>query len=451
MDKNFKKAVEYITKIIDFWFPYKIQYTQIPGASVGIVYNGKLIYQKGFGFADVKLKIPATPETCYFIASISKTFTAVAIMQLVEKRKINLEDRIEKYLPWFKNPYKITIQEILSHSSGIWRDGNTPHWETDQFPDIKILKRLISKETFVFKNSTRFKYSNFGFALLGEVIKEVSGLSYKEYIKKHIIEKLRMKKTFPDFQKEAKKYLAKGYGRIIPNKKEEIFKPCKTKAYAPATGFISNVPDLSKYLTALSLKQKNNLLLSKKSKKKMMKEYWKTGERNEWYGLGFDICKIEKRKIIGHSGSFPGFSSRISLDLENDLGIITLFNRDNIFSFWFHQGIFESLYKFLDEKNKYLSGEKIKNQEKYEGIYRSRWGDMIILGIDTKLIAFDVRVISPLKEGALLLPKRKDEFLIETKNNFDSVGEAVKFIFDSRKKKAKKLIWGSTPFLRIDQ
>src|SRR5262245_32710930 len=99
-EKDYARAITSTAKILNAWLPGKIQYDRIPGLAVGIVHDGKLVYQKGFGYADVELKIPVTPGTCFRIASISKTFTAVALMQLAERGKIDLDDRIEAYLPW---------------------------------------------------------------------------------------------------------------------------------------------------------------------------------------------------------------------------------------------------------------------------------------------------------------------------------------------------------------
>ena len=207
MQHDYKKEIEQTTKILDAWLPWKIQYDHIPGLAVGIVYKNNLIYKKGFGYANIKLKTRMTPETCFRIASISKTFTAVAIMQLVEQNKINLDDKVEKYLPWFKvkngklTSSNITIRQLLSHTAGVFRDGVTPHWENDIFPDIKLLKQSVSSKSLVYENLTKFKYSNFGYALLGEVIKEVSGLEYNAYVTKNIINEIGMNHSFPDYAK----------------------------------------------------------------------------------------------------------------------------------------------------------------------------------------------------------------------------------------------------------
>ncbi len=458
MEKDYTKAIKYATKIIDAWLPWKIQYDRIPGLAVGIIHNGKLVYRKGFGYADVELKIPITPKTCFRIASISKTFTAVAIMQLVEQGKINLDDRVEKYLPWFKAQTKdsdssnITIRQVLSHTGGVFRDGNTPHWENDKFPDLAGLRKSISNKTVVFENLTKFKYSNFGFALLGEIIKKASCLDYDEYITKHIIKKIGMERTAPDYNKGNNDWLAKGYSRPIPNKEREAFPHSETKAYAPAAGFLSNVSDLSKYLASMSLKLKEaNALVSKESKKEMMREYWATGEENKSYGLGLAIYKIEKRKIIGHGGGFAGFITQISLDVENDIGVITLTNTNDSSCGSINIGIFETIYKFIDEKNKYSEGKKIPSQEKFEGAYRSRWDDTIVVGIDTNLVAFGSKANSPVKDWTLLKAKGKNKFLMTQKSNFNYPGEFANFIFERKAKRATKVVFGATPSERLKE
>ncbi len=457
MEKDYKKAIRYAVKVIDAWLPSKIQYDRIPALSVGIIHNGKLVYKCGFGFADVESRESATSNTCYRIASISKTFTSVAIMQLVEQGKLNLDDKIQKHLSWFKAKTKdsdsrnITIRQILSHTAGVFRDGNTPHWANDKFPDVAGLQKALSKAV-VFENLTRFKYSNFGFALLGEVVKKVSGMSYNEYVSKHIIKKLGMERTAPDLTKESEKWLAKGYSRPIPNKEREAFHHMTTKAYASATGFLSNVSDLAKYISALSLKRKDTaILIGKESKKEMTREYWATGEENESYGLGFDIYKIEKRKIIGHGGGFAGFTTQIALDVENDIGVITLSNTNDSSSGSISQGIFEIIYKFADEKNKYTDGKKISKPEKYEGAYRSKWGDEIVVGIDANLVAFSPKTNSPVKNGTLLKPKGKNKFIMYSKSNFEATGEFAYFVFGKSKNRASKLIWGSTPSERLEE
>lgn len=458
MGKGIAVAIKHAIRILDAWLPAKIRYDRVPGLSVGIVHNGKFIYKRGFGFADVESRMPATPMTRYRIASISKTFTAVAVLQLVEKGRLNLDDRVVKYLPWFRlksggaDSNNITVRQILSHTAGVSRDGSTPHWTTDDFPDLEGIKKSISSKVIVYENLTRFKYSNLGFALLGEIIAEITAMSYEQYVSRHIIQKLKLENTTPDLTKEDNSLLARGYWRSIPNRRRESFQHVRTKAYSPAAGFISNVVDLSRYLSALSLKRREeNSLISRESKKEIMREHWKTTKEGDSYGLGFEIWRIKKRKVIGHGGGFAGFATLIALDLEDDIGVVALANASDASVGSINIGIFETIYALAEGKAKYTKGKKLQDNKSYEGIYRSRWEDKVVVATGANLVAFDSETDAPLKNGALLRPCGRNKFIIEPESNFDSAGELAKFIFEGGEKRARRLIWGSTPLARIEK
>lgn len=456
MENDYTKAIAYTTKIIDAWLPWKIQYDHVPGLAIGIVYRGKLVYQNGFGYADVSANTPMTSRTGFRIASISKTFTAVSIMQLVEQGKINLDDHICKHVPWFKVHTKnlttgnITIRQMLSHAAGVWRDGDTPHWELDSFPGVAGLKKSMSSRAIVFENLTGFKYSNFGFAVLGQVIKKVSGMTYDAYVQTHIIQKLGMVHTAPDFNGKNTKWLANGYSRVIPQEERTVFTHCKTNAYASATGFISNVVDLARYLSALSLQRKQtDLLLHRESKKEMMMEYWHTGVREEAYGLGFDVYKIEQRKIVGHSGGFPGFVTECALDVSNDIGVIVLTNTNDSSCSAILTSVFQMMYKFVDEKNTYCVGKKISQQRRFEGLFRSRFRDILVVGIGGQLISFEPQINYPSHTWTIFKQKTHNQFQMQMKQNFDYKNETAHFVFDQKNKPATKLYYGPTPLERV--
>ncbi|HLC95366.1 MAG TPA: serine hydrolase domain-containing protein [Patescibacteria group bacterium] len=455
MKQNISQTLRHTAKILDAWLPYKIQYENIPGLSVGIVYQGKLVYQQGFGYANVSKKIPATPDTCYRIASISKIFTAVAIMQLVEQGKVRLNDTVTRYLPWFHIQTKhftsqnITIRHLLSHTSGIWRDGDTPHWETDTFPNFAEVKKSLSEKTLVFPNNTVFKYSNFGFALLGEVIKQVSGMEYGEYVTTHIINPLHLKHTTPDFSEQANKWLATGYARHIPDATRQTFHHTQTNVYAPAAGFLSNVLDMARYLVALSPQNTDNILINQKSKKMLMKKHHRTGENDEAYGLGFEMYTIKKRNIVGHGGSFPGFSTFIALDAKNDIGVVVLANTNKCHIQDITTSIFATLYTLIDEPQRFNAHKKILQQNKYEGTYRGRYGDTVVVGIDTTLVSFTTDTDSPLTDDTVLHAKKLDVFTMTPRSYFDARGEEALFLFNKNKKHAVKLLMGTMSQTRI--
>ena len=449
MKPTFTEPIKNIGHVAELWLPLKIKYERTPSLAVGIVYKGKLAYQKSFGFADMEQKKRATERTLYHIASISKTFTAVSIMQLVEQGKLRLDDKVTTRIGWFKAKNKnsdaahITIRQLLSHTAGVFRDGNTPHWVTGDFP--KDLKTSFSAKSLRTETLTNFKYSNYGFSLLGEIIQNVTGLSYEEYVKKNILQPLGMSSTAPDYRNDLTD-VATGYGRNIPDEKRQKFPHYKTSAYAPATGFLSNVVDLSKFLAALSFESKKKLL-SRESKKEMMHPYEKTGEGEE-YGLGLDIFQINGRKIVGHSGGFNGFITQILLDSQNDLGVVVLSNGLNSPAYNIARGLLGFIYEFSDKRSEYMRGKKI-NYAAYEGIYRNAWGDEIVTRIGNTLVGFSVRNDAPLKWSTSFIPeKTKHHFMMKGKNVFDSYDEIAEFS-SFKNGKAQKVVFGATPSKRI--
>ncbi len=446
--EQLSQIIKNTTHLIDIWLPIKIRYDKTPGLSIGIMYKGNLVYARGFGYTDLEKKIPVNEKTLYHIASISKTFTSVAIIQLVEKGKLCLDDKVADYIPWFRakskniNSKNITIRQILSHTAGLFRDGDTPHWETGDFPTD--LKKSFGISSLTFENGTRFKYTNYGFSLLGLIIKKISGLTYKDYIEKNILKPLQMNSTTVDYSKSLKN-VATGYGREMPDKDEEVFEHYKTNAYAPATGFLSNVSDLAKHLSALSLESKKSLI-NRESKKEIMKGHEKT-EGNDEYGLGFDIIRITKRKIIGHGGGYFGFITRIFLDPALDLGVIVLTNSQSSEGSGIGRGVFEMIYNGLDNLTKHEG--KLPVYSKYEGIYRNRWEDSVVAQFGKELLEFYPATNSPIKFATILEKgKSQDSFIMKTNNVFASPGEMTVFK-DFKSGKAQLCVASSTPSKRI--
>src|SRR5579875_740070 len=177
----------------DRWIAYRQQAQEIPGVVVAIRFEDQLLLSKGYGFADLEKRIPMTPHHIFRIASHSKTFTATAIMQLVEQGKLRLDDRMGSYIPWLQNRVaEATIRQVLNHAAGIIRDGNdADFWQLDHaFPDLPGLRQLVEDGGDVLAPNDTFKYSNIGYSLLGLVIEAASGLPYNEYVTRHIVDRL---------------------------------------------------------------------------------------------------------------------------------------------------------------------------------------------------------------------------------------------------------------------
>ena len=177
--------------LLEVWLDAQCAYEQIPGISMGVVHDQELLWSQGFGYSDLERETPATPRTIYSICSISKLFTSIAVLQLRDQGLLRLEDPVSKHLPWFTikqihpDGPVVTVRGILTHSSGLPRESDFPYWSA---PDFKfptreqIVARLSIQET-LYPADTYFQYSNLGLTLVGEIVAQVSGKPYAEYVK----------------------------------------------------------------------------------------------------------------------------------------------------------------------------------------------------------------------------------------------------------------------------
>ncbi|MBI2098057.1 MAG: beta-lactamase family protein [Candidatus Wildermuthbacteria bacterium] len=453
MKQGQKRKIASLSRFLDFWLPQRMNYEHVPGLSLGVVLDGELVLQRGYGFADVERKVRTKPETSYRVASISKMFTAVAILQLAEGKKLHLDDAIISYLPWFqvkcgrRSSKDITIRQALSHTSGMFRDGEHHQWVDDHFPNSAKLKELLSKETLTFDAHEQFKYSNFAFALLGEVIQAVSGMEYTKYIEHHIFRPLGMVASTADVQKSTRD-LASGYGRFIPGiKKRAKFSRVKTNAFAAAAGVATNVKDLARFAVFLADERDSVGILGKKSKREMKRIQARTGDnRDRFYGLGIIISQKNSRTFYGHEGMFQGFSTHLLIDPVNRVSTIILTNSIEVFvsqiAFTIHN-VFS--HAMEDKQNK---PDETENFRRFEGYYRGRWGDIAVVQFGEKLFAqgpFEDLEESP----AMLAPLGRNEFRIEKTNKFDNIGERAVFV----REKGKLVLWwgNSVSLYRIKQ
>ncbi len=443
-----KEAIKQTGHLVDIWMPFKIKYDCNPGISIGITHKGKLLYAKGFGFADLKKNVKTDDKTLYRIASHSKMFTAVSILQLVEVGKLRLDDKVADYIPWFKaktaksDAKYITIRQLLSHTAGIFRDGDTPQWETGDFP--KDLKKSFSSKSLVIENLTDFKYTNYGYSLLGPIIEKASDMPYADYVRANILKPLGMKNTYVDYHPGIA-HIATGYGPVIPDEKRKIFGHYVTKAYAPAAGFISNLSDMTKFIAAISPIASSSRILHKESRKEMSRPHGKTGDNDE-YGLGLDIDYADGSKTIGHGGGFDGFLTRTVLDIKTDIGVMVYANSLGINPSSIAFGILDAARKILNN-----NGQTVKTVpfKKYEGIYRDNWGDEIVVRAGQTLAGFTAKNDKPLRWARRFMPsKTKDTFVIKSDNKYGSYDEEAVFK-DIRNGKANILLISGSSSRRV--
>ncbi|HEV8291184.1 MAG TPA: serine hydrolase domain-containing protein, partial [Tepidisphaeraceae bacterium] len=310
---------------IDKFIEAQMRKQQIPGLSLAAVKDGKLLLTRGYGLADVELNVAATPETVYQIQSITKTFTASAIMMLVKEGKVGLDDEIDKYLEGLPETWKgITIRRLLNHTSGIKDYINEPYASLRVETTDEEALRETAKRPLNFQPGEKYAYCNTGYLLLGMIIRKTTGDSYGEFLRKRIFEPLGMTNTRVISLKEIIPRRASGYslhdGKLIRGDyvAESIL------SY-PGGGLISTVLDMAKY-DAIWLRGQ---LLDGSS----IKEMWTAGTLNDGsrtlYGFGWGINDLRGQRMLTHSGGhMTGFASRYAVFPQHQLSVIVLSNRN---------------------------------------------------------------------------------------------------------------------------
>ena len=299
----------------------------VPGLSVAVVKDGTVVYTRGFGARDLKAKLQATPDTLYGVGSCTKSFTALAVMQLHEQGKLNVNDPVRKYLPEFKvgkegNP--IAIQHLLSHSSGIpdlgsadveinrFLDGDEKWVPLTSFDDAMAFVNG-AKDEVAAEPGAKFFYLNEGYTLLGRIVEKVSGFRYEDYVVERILKPLKMRRSgFPSESLDKDADIATSY---FIQRKEDTFVgtpsvfPLDRLAY-PAGGLVSSVMELSSYLIACMGDGvfEGTGILGSSLLKEMCKPRVDTGYSTffgkRWYGFGWSIDEnFFGQECIRHSGS----------------------------------------------------------------------------------------------------------------------------------------------------
>ena len=212
--------------------------------------------ERGFGHSDLEKKIPATPTTIYSICSISKLFTSVAVLSLRDRGKLRLDDPLEKLLPWFsiKKTFPgfgpATMRGILTHSSGLPRESDFPYWTGPDFAfptHDEIIARLKSQET-LYPADLHYQYSNLGLTLAGEIVAQLSGRLYAEYVTETVLRPLKLADTQPRMPEEHRGgRLATGYSAMTREGKRNVLPFFQANGIAPAAGFSSTVEDLGRF------------------------------------------------------------------------------------------------------------------------------------------------------------------------------------------------------------
>lgn len=292
-----------------------------PGAAVAVVRDGKLIFSKGYGIANLEYGIPVKPDTVFHVASVSKQFTAMALVILEQRDKLSLDDDIRKYLPELPAyGHKITVRHLLQHTSGIrdqWQTLAIAGWRLDDVITQKqILRLLFRQKELNFTPGAEHLYSNGGYTLAAEIVARVSGKSFPEFCREAIFEPLGMKAThFHDDHQHIDANRAYSYSGSAGNWKASVL----NYANAGATSLFTTAPDLALWLDNFRTAKVGNV--TRLQEQAVLND----GKKIE-YALGVAVSDYRGLKTITHSGGDAGYRSHVMYFPAEKLGVAVLSN-----------------------------------------------------------------------------------------------------------------------------
>ncbi len=456
MSSSQRSAVDVLQEAlayVDDWLDYRVWKLRAPGAQVAVWFDGKLQFSKAYGISNLDTSESLTTEHLFRIASHSKTFTATAIMQLVEAGKLRLDDTAGSWIPELKEAdsplAERTVRQLVSHSGGVIRDGvDSTFWAHSRpFPNEAELLELAIGEGDVRQPEATFKYTNVGFSLLGMIIGKASGSTYNDYTKTAIVDRLGLRNTGPELDESRLSDYAGGHSGLSSWTERQVIPHVDTHAMAAATGFYSTAEDMVQFASAHFFG--DDRLISDQSKNEMQRPIWtrlSPDAPQDGYGYGTTIHYYEGHRMVGHSGGYPGHITRTMWDSEEGLAISVLTNAVDGPAEELAAGILKIFDNAREVSPKLPLNSGLVNSaaipspskpdadidlDSFTGRFAALWGvtDVFILG--GKLFASSPVTPSPLVQPAELAVIDENTLRIMGGSPYASVGEHFRYERDA--------------------
>jgi CubicO group peptidase (beta-lactamase class C family)/D-alanyl-D-alanine dipeptidase len=316
-------------KAVDAFVEQQVKEKKFPSLSIALVDDQKVVWSKGYGFRDRAGKEPATDKTIYRVGSVSKLFTDIAVMQLVEQGKLDLDASVSTYLPDFKPVTKaehkpITLRMLMSHRSGLIREPPIGNYFDPDEPSLAKTVASLNGIEVVYPPGTKEKYSNAGIGVVGYVLEVTQKEKFETVVQKNVLDKLGM--TSSSFLPTAtvKQYLSDAVMWTYHGK--EFRAPTFELGMAPAGCMYSTVLDLAKFQSALFAGGRG--IVKPETLEQMLTPQYAKGDAKRGFGIGFSIGELDGHKQIGHGGAIYGFATNFSALPTEKLGVVVVCSRD---------------------------------------------------------------------------------------------------------------------------
>jgi CubicO group peptidase (beta-lactamase class C family)/D-alanyl-D-alanine dipeptidase len=312
---------------------HELRDKRIPSIAVALVDDQRIVWAEGFGSADPDQKVPATAGTVFRVGSVSKLFTDIGIMQLVEHGKLNLDAPVATYIPDFhpQNPFgkPITLRELMSHRSGLVREPPEGHYFDSHPPGLAEVVHSLNQTALVYSPGAHTKYSNAGITVVGYILQQVSGQPFAAGLKQSVLEPMGLHTSGFEPTPELTRDLAKAEiwtydGRFFPAPTFQI-------GVFPAGSLYTTVTDLAKFESVLFAggRGPSGLVISTATLDQMWTPQFSSAEKPGHFGLGFALGKLDGHRLVGHDGAIYGFATTLDALPDDKLGVVAVATLDS--------------------------------------------------------------------------------------------------------------------------
>jgi CubicO group peptidase (beta-lactamase class C family)/D-alanyl-D-alanine dipeptidase len=304
---------------------YEVAAKSLPALSIALVDRSGEVWSEGFGFQDAAQNVPATADTIYRVGSVSKLFTDLAVMQLVEQKKLDLDQPVQDYLPSFApgNPFggPITLRQLMSHRAGLVREPPVGNYFDPTEPTLAATVASLNATSLVYKPATRTKYSNAGITVVGAVVEQQLNTAYSRRIDEAILRPLGM--TSSSFVLTPALEARLAYASMWTYDGRRFAAPKFALGIAPAGNLYSSVRDLAKFLACILQEGRvgDGVLLRPETFKQMTSPRPEIDGKPQEFAIGFQVDELDGQRRIGHGGAVYGFSTEVEALPGRHLGV----------------------------------------------------------------------------------------------------------------------------------
>jgi CubicO group peptidase (beta-lactamase class C family)/D-alanyl-D-alanine dipeptidase len=326
------KPYDAVARRLEEFIDREVKQKGIPALSVALVDDQRIVWARGFGLADPRRDKPATADTVYRVGSVSKLFTDLAVMRLVERGELDLDAPVSRYLNDFKpaNPFSkpITLRQLMAHRSGLVREPPVGHYFDPTLPTLAQTVQSLNATELVYPPESHIKYSNAAIATVGYVLERTQGEPFARYLKRTLLTPLGMDHS--SFEPEAALKQDLAHALMWTYQGREFAAPTFELGMAPAGSMYSTVNDLGRFLSVLFAggKAPGGAVVKPDTLRQMWTPQFAPPGTREGFGIGFMLGELKGHRRIGHGGAIYGFSTELAALPDDKLGVVVISARD---------------------------------------------------------------------------------------------------------------------------